>query len=114
MLVVNSVLVEPVIEGCFEIDVISEISRAGWSHKEMWLIGNRVITIKFFACSLIVIFDQAKAESAFLIRFRVLLVTVEACLSFENNILLIKKYIQNLSNLSLRRKVIHERKIVKF
>jgi len=65
VLVVDSVLVKPIINRGFEINVISEISRTGWSHKEMWLIRNGVIAIELLACSLIVVFDQAEAERAF-------------------------------------------------
>jgi hypothetical protein len=41
----DSVLVEPVIEGGFEIDVITEVSRSGGCDKEVGFIGYRVESV---------------------------------------------------------------------
>jgi len=64
VLVVYSVLVEPVIKCWFEINMVSEISRTSWGHKEMWFIRNGVSAIELFACSFVVVFDQSKVAGA--------------------------------------------------
>jgi hypothetical protein len=40
VLIMQSVLVEPVVKSSLEINVISEIAGTGRSNKEMWLVGN--------------------------------------------------------------------------
>lgn len=87
MLVVNSVLVEPVVESGFEIDVVAEVAGAGRGDEEVRLVGNGVVAVELFAGPLVVVFDQAERESAFWIFWEVLWLV--ACRNLENNILFI-------------------------
>ena len=45
LLIVYSILIEPVIEGNFKIDMISEISRSGGCYKELWFIRDQMIIV---------------------------------------------------------------------
>jgi len=40
LFIMHSILIEPIIESYFEINMISEVSRPRWSHKKLWLIRN--------------------------------------------------------------------------
>jgi hypothetical protein len=57
MLVVDSILIEPVVEGGLEVDVISEVARPGRGDEELCLIRDGVIVIEFLGGSLIVLAD---------------------------------------------------------
>jgi len=109
MLVVNSVFIKPIIKGGLEIDVVSEISRSSWGHKKVRLVRNGVITVKLFACSFIVVFDQTKVKGVFWVITFLLGRIVVACLSLENNILFIKNIFKNSSHCLEKRSVAMEK-----
>lgn len=87
MLVVDSVLVEPIVDGGFEVDMVSEVAWPGWGDKEVLFVGNRVVDVKLFASSFIVLCDESKVVDSLCVSKDILLVRVAACLSLENNIL---------------------------
>lgn len=72
-LVVDSVLIEPVVDGGLEIDVIAEVSRTGAGDKELSFIWNRMESIQLFIGPLIIFADQSKAVFEFYIIMRVTL-----------------------------------------
>jgi hypothetical protein len=55
MLVVDPVLVEPVVKGDFEVDMVTKVSRSGRGNKELCFIGNGVVTIEFLVGPFIVL-----------------------------------------------------------
>jgi hypothetical protein len=95
MFIVNSVLVKPIIECDFEVNVISEISWTSRSHEELRFIRNGVIDVELLASPLVVFTKKSEVKCVLLIKIKLLLVSWEACLSLDKNIiLLIKYYIQ--------------------
>jgi hypothetical protein len=60
VLIVDSVFIEPVIEGGLEVDVISEVSGSGGCDKELCFIRDGVIVIEFLRGALIVFTDKAE------------------------------------------------------
>lgn len=63
MLVVDSILIEPVVEGGLEVDVISEVPWPRGGDKELSFIRDGVIVIEFLGGSLIVLADKSKVVS---------------------------------------------------
>ena len=65
MLVVDSVLVEPIIDVGLEIDVISKVSGPGGGDEETMLIGYGVVVVEILGGPLVVLRDQSEAKGVF-------------------------------------------------
>ena len=64
MFVVDSVLVEPVVDGGFEVDVIAEVAGSCRGDEEVLFFGDGVIDVEFLAGPLVVLADESKVEGA--------------------------------------------------
>lgn len=64
MLVVNSIFIEPVVDGCFKINMISEVAWPCGSGEELGLFGHQVGTIHLNVGSSVVLRDQTKRGRA--------------------------------------------------
>ena len=62
MLIMNSILIEPVVNVGFEIDVISKVSGPGGADEEAMLIGHGVVITKLLGLSFSVLGYQSKVE----------------------------------------------------
>lgn len=87
MFVVDSVLIEPVVDVGFEVDVISKVSRSCWCDKEAVFIWDGVVYVEFFICAFIVLGDESEVEGVICMERGLLLVRETACLNFDINIL---------------------------
>ena len=65
MFVVDSVLVEPVIDVGLEVDVVSEVAGPGGADEEAVLVGDGVVIVKFLGGSFVVLADQSEVEGVF-------------------------------------------------
>ena len=63
--VVDSVLVEPVIDVGLEVDVVSEVAGPGGADEEAVLVGDGVVIVKFLGGSFVVLADQSEVEGVF-------------------------------------------------
>ena len=86
MFVVDSVFIEPVVDGGFEVDVITEVAWPGGGDKEVLFFWDGVIDVEFFAGPFVVLADESEVEGApYMIR-GILLVSPAVWRSRENNI----------------------------
>ena len=58
----NSILIEPVVNVSFEVDVISEVTGSGRADEETMLIRHRVVITKLLGLSLSILGDQSEVE----------------------------------------------------
>jgi hypothetical protein len=89
--VVQSVLIEPVVEGGFEVDVISEVAGAWGGHKEVSLVGDGVVFVQLLARTFVVLADQTEVEAVPYLSYCILFDSQPHCLSLDiTNILFIQ------------------------
>ena len=62
MLIMDSILIEPVVNIGFEVDVISEVTGSGGADKETMLIRHWVVITKLLGLSLSILGDQSEVE----------------------------------------------------
>jgi hypothetical protein len=86
VLVMDSVLIEPVVDVSLEVDVVSEVAGAGRGHEETVLVRDRVVYVQLLVGPLVVLGDQSEVECVFCMGGDLLPVREVACLSRENNI----------------------------
>lgn len=85
MLVVHSVLVEPVVKVGLEVDVIAEVSWPRRSYKELRLVGNRMVVIELARRALVVLSNEAKVERPACLTLCVLFLSCASRLAFDKN-----------------------------
>jgi hypothetical protein len=94
VLIVHSVLVEPVVKVGLEVDVISEVAGTGGGDKELGFVGHGVVVIQLLGGALIILTDEAKVEDGAFVSGEVLRESWATCLTFDKNNILFNKYIQ--------------------
>ena len=62
VLVVDPVLVEPVVEGGLEVDVVAEVAGTGGGGEELRLVGDGVVDVELLGGALIVVRNETEAS----------------------------------------------------